>query len=231
MTEFDLDFQREERLGFDEAIYCGAKNSAQIAAILGDAARHQGRFLLTRLSAEKFMSITAEMRGQIDFDPLSQTGIYGSAKPIEGPARVAILTAGTSDITVGREALRTLNYYGVAAQEFNDIGVAGLWRLTQKLDAIRTFPIAIVVAGMDAALVSVAGGLLASVMIAVPTSIGYGVASGGETALHSALASCAPGVVVVNIDNGYGAACAALRVLRFASLGHSSPDKDKEVAG
>ena len=214
MTEFNLDFERQQRLGFDEAIYCASKSSAQIESILSHAAKNDGRFLLTRLAADKFMNLSAEVRGQMDYDPVSQTGIYGATKAIQGSAQVAILTAGTSDIGVAREAMRTLNYYGEAGQEFNDIGVAGLWRLTQKLDAIRGYPVTIVVAGMDAALVSVTGGLLAGVVIAVPTSVGYGVATGGQTALHSALASCAPGVVVVNIDNGYGAACAALRILK-----------------
>ena len=214
MTEFNLDFQRQQRLGFDEAIYCASKSSAQIESILSHAAKNDGRFLLTRLAADKFTNLSAEVRGQLDYDLVSQTGIYGATKAIQGSAQVAVLTAGTSDIGVAREAMRTLNYYGEAAHEFNDIGVAGLWRLTQKLETIRGYPIAIVVAGMDAALVSVAGGLLAGVVIAVPTSVGYGVATGGQAALHSALASCAPGVLVVNIDNGYGAACAALRILK-----------------
>ena len=218
MTDFNLDFEREQRLGFDEAIYCASKSSAQIESILSHAAKNDGRFLLTRLAADKFMNLSAEVRAQMDYDPVSQTGIYGAAKVSQSLAQVAILTAGTSDIGVAREAMRTLNYYGEAGQEFNDIGVAGLWRLTQKLEAIRGYPVAIVVAGMDAALVSVAGGLLAGVVIAVPTSVGYGVATGGQTALHSALASCAPGVLVVNIDNGYGAACAALRILKAIKL-------------
>ncbi len=214
MTDVNLDFQRQARLGFDEAIYCASKSSAQIESILSQAQKHDGRFLLTRLTQDKLTSLSVEARDKIDYDPVSHTAIYGAGNTLLGAAQVAILTAGTSDIGVAREAARTLNYYGQAVREFNDIGVAGLWRLTQKLDEIRAFPITIVVAGMDAALVSVAGGLLASAVIAVPTSVGYGVAVGGTTALHSALASCAPGVLVVNIDNGYGAACAALRILR-----------------
>jgi NCAIR mutase (PurE)-related protein len=127
-----------------------------------------------------------------------------------------VLTAGTSDVPVAREAVRTLAYYGEACREFHDIGVAGLWRLTDRLHEIRSFPVLIVAAGMDAALASVVGGLVASVVIVVPTPTGYGVSANGEVALHSALVSCAPGVVVVNIENGYGAACAALRVLRVS---------------
>ena len=213
MSEFNLDHEREARLGFDEAIFCAGKHAAQIEAILGQAPQHRDRFLLTRLSSEKWAALAAAVRQRIDYDPISQTGIFGASKPFENPARIAILTAGTSDVPMSREVARTLNYYGVAATEFNDIGVAGLWRLTEKLDAIRRHAVTIVVAGMDAALVSVMGGLTRGVVIAVPTSVGYGVARGGETALHAALVSCAPGVVVVNIDNGFGAACAALRIL------------------
>ena len=217
MNEFTLDIEREARLGFDEAIYCAGKSVAQIEAILAQAPRHRERFLLTRLSAEKFSALGKSAAIRIDYDAISQTGILGSTKAPESPSRVALVTAGTSDIPISREVLRTLNYYGVAATEFNDIGVAGLWRLTEKLEAIRSHAVTIVVAGMDAALVSVMGGLTRSVVIAVPTSVGYGAARGGETALSSALASCAPGVVVVNIDNGFGAACAALRILNIAN--------------
>ena len=215
MSEFTLDIEREARLGFDEAIYCAGKSVAQIEAILAQAPAHRERFLLTRLAPEKFSAMTKSPAHLLDYDAASQTGFFGVPKPIESLARVALLTAGTSDIPVSREVLRTLNYYGFAATEFNDIGVAGLWRLTEKLEAIRRHPLTIVVAGMDAALVSVMGGLTRGVVIAVPTSVGYGAARNGETALHSALASCAPGVLVVNIDNGFGAACAAMRVLNI----------------
>ena len=110
------------------------------------------------------------------------------------------------------EAARTLAYSGVESRSFIDVGVAGLWRLEARLPEIREADIVIVAAGMDAALVSVLGGLLAAPIVAVPTSVGYGVAEGGSTALHSALAA-AQGVTVVNIDNGFGAACAAVRML------------------
>ena len=213
MSEVNLDFDREKRLGFGEAIYCAGKSHAQIDVILTQATSGDGRFLLTRLSPDKFSRLDSGARGRIDYDPVSQTGFYGAVRPIKSSGQVAILTAGTSDVPVAREAQRTLVYHGVAAREINDIGVAGLWRLTEKLDVIRAHPIVIVVAGMDAALVSVVGGLVPSMVIAVPTSVGYGVASGGTTALHASLASCAPGIVVVNIDNGYGAACAALRII------------------
>ena len=136
-----------------------------------------------------------------------------------GQARVAIVSAGTSDQPVCREAARTLAYHGHPSAEIGDVGVAGLWRLMDRIDEIRTYPVVIVVAGMDAALPSVVGGLVPGLVIAVPTSTGYGVAKGGATAMAAMLASCAPGVTVVNIDNGYGAACAALRALPLLASG------------
>jgi hypothetical protein len=132
----------------------------------------------------------------------------------EGPP-VAIVMAGTSDVPMGREASRTLIFNGQRHQEFTDIGVAGLWRLLERLEELRQAPVVIVAAGMDAALISVLGGLIPGVVIGLPTSVGYGVAAGGTTALHAGLASCAPGVPIMNIDNGYGAACAALRIMNM----------------
>jgi pyridinium-3,5-biscarboxylic acid mononucleotide synthase len=125
---------------------------------------------------------------------------------------VDAVMAGTSDLPVGREAAPTLAFAGQRYREYTDVGVAGLWCLLERIGDIRSSPVVIVAAGMDAALVSVVGGLVSSAVIALPTSVGYGVALGGATALHAALASCAPGISVVNIDNGYGAACAALRI-------------------
>ncbi len=115
---------------------------------------------------------------------------------------------------VAREVARTLSYYGEAPLEINDVGVAGLWRLLERIEEIRGMRVIVAVAGMDAALPTVIGGLVSAPVIGVPTSVGYGVAEGGQTALKSMLASCAPGLTVTNIDNGYGAACAALRILR-----------------
>jgi pyridinium-3,5-biscarboxylic acid mononucleotide synthase len=153
----------------------------------------------------------------LNYDPISCTAFHGEPLPANVAARVAVICAGSSDFPVAREAVRTLRYYGEQALECYDIGVAGLWRLTERVAEIRAMPVVIAVAGMDAALISVVGGLCPAVIVGVPTSVGYGVASGGDTALRASLASCAPGVVVVNIDNGYGAACAALRVLRATS--------------
>ena len=128
------------------------------------------------------------------------------------PSSMAVVSGGSSDLPVAREAIRTLNFYGHHPLEAHDLGVAGLWRLTERLDELRQRRIIICVAGMEAALPTVLAGLVPAALIAVPTSIGYGTANGGETALRALLTSCAPGLSVVNIDNGYGAACCALRI-------------------
>lgn len=210
--DIKLDFQRRERLGFDEAILCAGKSSEHLATILEQA--NVDSLLLTRLDAEALESLPPKLTHQIDYEPLSRTGFFGTVAAPAGKAEIAVVTAGTSDVRVSRETSRTLAYYGTPCLEIIDVGVAGLWRLMERIDEIKRYRIVIVVAGLDAALPSVVGGLVPGLVIAVPTSTGYGAARSGETALFSTLVSCAPGVVVVNIDNGYGAACAALRSLR-----------------
>jgi NCAIR mutase (PurE)-related protein len=212
--EVNLDFERHERLGFDEAILCGPKSPAQLTTILGQADEREASLLLTRLEPAQLDALPEALRGRIDYDAGSQTGFFGDVSAPAGEPEVAVLTAGTSDARVAREATRTLAYYGRPALEISDVGVAGLWRLLERIEEVRKLPVVITVAGMDGALPSVVGGLVPGLVIAVPTSTGYGVAEAGVTALRSALVSCAPGVVAVNIDNGYGAACAALRALR-----------------
>ena len=212
--DIKLDLQRHERLGFDEAIFCAGKTALHLAHILDQAAANGLRLLLTRLSAEQLRELPEAHRARIDYEPISRTGYYGAPHDLTGAPRVAVIAAGTSDVYVSREAARTLRYYGQPNVEITDVGVAGLWRLLERIEEIRRMPVVIAVAGMDAALPTVLGGLVPSVVIGVPTSVGYGVASGGEAALGAMLASCAPGLVVMNIDNGYGAACAALRILR-----------------
>ena len=214
--EVRIDFDRVARIGFTEAVFCEGKTAAQIAAALGQARERQARLLLTRLDGGAFAALDGAWRESIDFDAASRTGIFGDWAPPAGEPRVAVVTAGTSDLVVAREAARTLAFYGHASREIADVGVAGLWRVLAHEEELRRFAVVIVVAGMDGALFSVLGGLIGGAVIAVPTSTGYGAARGGRTALDSALTSCAPGVVAVNIDNGYGAACAALRMLRAA---------------
>nr|WP_321984653.1 nickel pincer cofactor biosynthesis protein LarB [uncultured Lichenicoccus sp.] len=213
MSEFKLDLERGARIGLGEAVYCAGKSVDQIAAILDS---DPGRaLLLTRLEPEKLAGLPDAVRKRLDWDPVSHTAWQGEPQPlaeITGP-RIAIVTAGTSDVPVAREAARTLRFSGHASTEIVDVGVAGLWRLLDRVADLRRHQVVIVVAGMDAALPSVIGGLVPGVVIAVPTSVGYGVAAGGRAGLDAILASCSPGITVVNIDNGYGGACAALRVL------------------
>ena len=215
-----LDLERQARLGFDEAIYAEGKSAVQLLALIEHARRNSARRLFTRLSDQQFIALSAEHRGALDYDSVSRTAILGPHPLAYDSPRVAITCAGSSDIGVSREAARTLEYYGHPSAWVPDVGVAGLWRLIERLEELKDKDVVIVAAGMEGALPSVVGGLVAGVVIALPTSVGYGAAQGGRAALSSALASCAPGVVVVNVDNGYGAACAALRVLR---TGHEKP--------
>ncbi len=211
---FRIDASRQDRIGLDEAIYCAGKPVDQLDGILAELKAREAPALLTRLDPVLLDKLPQRWRGLLDYDPESRTGYLGAIPTPSRPARCAVVTAGTTDSPVAREASRTLRYYGEAALEVFDVGVAGLWRLLERLDELRPMRAIIVMAGMEASLPSVIGGQVPGVVIAVPTSTGYGVAAGGETALRAALASCAPGIVVVNIDNGYGAACAALRILR-----------------
>lgn len=211
---FVHDAARPERIGLPEAILCASKSAAQLAMILAELAAREPNALLTRLAAEQYAALPDALRVRLDYDPLSRTAFLGSVEPPSGPARVALVTAGTGDQRVAEEAARTLAFHGEAVERHYDIGVAGLWRLLSRRERLASFPVLIACAGMEGALFSVLGGLVPGLVVAVPVSSGYGVSEGGRTALASALSSCAPGIVVVNIDNGYGAACAALRVLR-----------------
>ena len=208
------DLTRSDRIGLEEAIFCEGKSPEDLQKILSDYHGDKTSCLLTRLSVSKFESLPETIRKEIDFDPFSRTGFFGEVQPTRNEKLVAIVTAGTSDIGVAKEAARTLRHAGETSDEYDDLGVAGLWRILEKEKDLQRYPVVIVVAGMDGALFGVVGGLVASPVIAVPTSVGYGAANHGQTALAVALANCAPGLMVTNIDNGYGAACAALRILR-----------------
>ena len=213
MTEFRLDWTRAGRTGTSEAVLCDPKSAAQIDAIVVHATELGGRLLLTRLGPRKFSRLSAPARDALDYDAVTRTAILGGLPAARGTGRVAIVCGGTSDLPVAREAARTLAFEGETATLLADVGVAGLWRLMERLDDIRRHRVVIAVAGMEGALFSVLAGLVPCAVIAVPTSVGYGVAEGGRTALNAALASCASGLAVVNIDNGFGAAHAALRIL------------------
>ncbi len=218
--DFRLDWERIARTGTTEAVLCEPKSAAQIDAIVAHAVQAGRRLLLTRLPVAQHAALEASTCGVLDYDPVSRTAVLGDLPPAAGAPRVAIVCGGTSDAAIAGEVERTLRFEGEAASRFVDVGVAGLWRLMEHLDDIRAHRIVICIAGMEGALFSVLTGLVRSAVIAVPSSVGYGVAAGGQAALHAALASCASGLAVVNIDNGFGAAHVALRMLRS---GHEAP--------
>jgi NCAIR mutase (PurE)-related protein len=213
MDDFKLDWERIARTGTAEAVLCDPKSAAQIGAIVAHARSLGRRLLLTRLERDKLDALDSHVREALDYDEVSRTAFLGDAPAPRHPPRVAIVCGGTSDAAVAGEAARTLAFAGEASSRFIDVGVAGLWRLMEHLDDIRAHRIVIAVAGMEGAIFSVLAGLVPSAVIAVPASVGYGVAAGGQAALHAALASCASGLAVVNIDNGFGAAHVALRML------------------
>lgn len=216
MSDFIFDWEREGRTGVAEAVLCEPKTPAQIAAILETAAANGARLLLTRLSRSQHDDLPEALRRRLDFDELSRTAILGG--PPSGPAveGTLIVAAGTADLGPAGEAARTLAFHGYAAPVIADVGVAGLWRLNAQIGRLREARVLIVAAGMEGALFSVVAGLVSAPVIALPTSVGYGVASGGGVALNAALSSCAPGVMTMNIDNGFGAAAAAIKILGIA---------------
>ena len=219
--DWDLtpDTSRKERLGFDESIFCASKTPDQISRLIQKALKAEEPLLLTRLDSGKYSELSSELSEHLDYDEVSLTAILGHMTVSEDAPRVAIVSGGSSDVRVAREAARTLQYYRVGVREIYDVGVAGLWRLLKRIEELRDMSVVITVAGMEGTLPSVVAGLIPGLVIAVPVATGYGVAANGIPALNSALASCAPGLVVVNVDNGYGAGCAALRMLNVMQRG------------
>ncbi len=205
-----VDHHRALRQGLPEAVYAPGKTPQECSAIVAELLAHgSGPVLVTRTDADQ------QARLLTDHPEGHVTGSLLAWRPNEhhaGPT-VAVITAGTADGPVADECVGVLAAYGRPVDRINDVGVAGLHRLLADLDRITTAEVAIVVAGMEGALASVIGGLCSAPVIAVPTSVGYGAGLDGVTALLSMHASCAAGVTVVGIDNGYGAAVAALRIL------------------
>ena len=210
-----FDIERDSRIGLPEAVFCEGKSDEALLTLLTRFASDDEKpILFTRLARDRFEALPSELRTAYDYDPLSRTAWHHTC-PKHSFRSVSVVSAGTADGFVTHEVRRTLEYLGWTVRLFEDCGVAGLWRIEATKDQINEADVVVVVAGLDAALVSVMGGLTSKPLFAVPTSVGYGIATGGHAALSSCLASCAPGVAVMNIDNGYGAACAAARVLRL----------------
>lgn len=208
-----LDVHREVRQGLPETVYGENKSAEQLVDILGKLSEAHGRALATRVAADKAAAVAEALPGS-RYDPSARLLALGEPPPAPESPYAVVACAGTSDLPVADEAAGTLAFLGHRVERLTDVGVAGVHRLLDKLDVLRGAAVILSVAGMEGALTSVIGGLVAAPVIGVPTSVGYGVSAGGHAALNTMLSSCASGVAVVNIDNGYGAAVFAHTILR-----------------
>lgn len=212
-----LDNHRALRQGAAEVIYGAGKTPGQILQI-AQALRQDGQktILITRMSQQAADLVAPQLA--LQYDPISQVGIVGQLPPITGCGTIVVATGGTSDQPVAEEAALTAQALGNQVHRLYDVGVAGLHRLLANLDVIMSANVIIAIAGMEGALASVIGGLADCPVIAVPTSVGYGASLGGLSALLSMLNSCASGVSVVNIDNGFGAGFLASRINHMGAI-------------
>lgn len=206
-----LDSHRSLRQGFPEVLFCPGKSVEQVTAIAERLLDHHDTLLATRATEEVYKAI-ARLESAAEFNPLARTVVVrrGRRPPIGGT--VLIICAGTADLPVAEEAAVTVDVLGSRVERLYDVGVAGLHRLLDKRQQVEAANVVVVVAGMDGVLPSVVGGLTDRPLIAVPTSVGYGASFGGLAALLTMLNSCAAGVAVVNIDNGFGAGVLAHRI-------------------
>lgn len=213
MAEFELDLARAERRGYPEAILCEPKTVAQVRAIAAEwrdrAAGQQALF--TRCRPEHIDAVRAELPDAL-VDEVARIAAWPAAAPEPTGEVVVVVSAGTSDLPVAREALVTAERLGRRTELVVDVGVAGLHRVLGRMELLRSAGCVVVVAGMDGALPSVVAGLVSCPVVACPTSVGYGAAFDGLAPLLAMLNACAPGVAVVNIDNGYGAGHLAAQI-------------------
>jgi NCAIR mutase (PurE)-related protein len=210
-----VDLHRALRAGAPEAVFCQGKTLDQVVSILARLGAHHDNVLATRATAETARAV--EAAGRRLGDHAEARIVVVKPKPVEGVGLVAVASAGTSDIPVAEEAAVTCEVLGNRVERVYDVGVAGLHRVLDHHHVLSEANAIIAVAGMEGALPSVIAGLVDRPLIAVPTSVGYGASFGGITALLAMLNSCAPGVSVVNIDNGYGAAVQANQINKLAS--------------
>ncbi|MCK5816159.1 MAG: nickel pincer cofactor biosynthesis protein LarB [Flavobacteriaceae bacterium] len=216
MINQNIDDDREKRIGFPEVVYGESKSIADLLRILAHFVAKDSNVLVTKLQEEKAVKLIKEYPKAF-YDAVSGIFMLNVIEELTGENEVAIVSAGTSDIHVVNEVYYTLGYMGVASKRIADVGVAGIHRLLNKVEELKTFKVLIVVAGFEGALPTVMGGLLPQPIIAIPADVGYGVAKGGHVALNAMLSSCANGISVVNINNGYGAAMSAVRILNLIS--------------
>lgn len=211
---YNIDFDRQSRIGFPEVIFGASKDVNTLKNIITKMYDKHQKVLITKLQKEKYEELKPLFSNSI-YDVISGVWQVGSIKKSRKKnPEVIILSGGSSDEFVVNEAFYTLMYLGIRTQKLIDVGVAGVHRLTDNADQIKKAKVLIVCAGFEGALPTVVSGLFPQPIIGVPVSVGYGVAEGGFTALNSMLASCANGLTVTNIDNGYGAAVAAYRILK-----------------
>lgn len=207
----DLDFDRAERRGYPEAVYCESKSPEQLRLIATAVRDREARTLFTRAGQAQAEAVLDELP-DAGHDPESRLLWWPPQPPEPTGGLVVVACAGTSDLPVAREALHVARFLGRPVELAADVGVAGLHRILGRLELLRSASAIVVVAGMDGALPSVVAGLVAAPVVAVPTSVGYGAAFEGLAPLLTMLNSCAPGVAVVNIDNGYGAGHLAAQI-------------------
>lgn len=208
-----LDTNREIRSGFQEVIYCQGKADEHLKGIVGKLYQVQGEIFGTRATQHQYELLKDEFP-ELEYDSLSHI-IKIEKKNKKHTGKIVICSAGTADLNVAEEAAQTAEFFGSHVERVYDVGVSGLHRLLSKLDIIQSARCIIAVAGMEGALASVIGGLVDCPVIAVPTSVGYGASFHGVSALLTMINSCANGIAVVNIDNGYGAGYMATQINRI----------------
>lgn len=210
-----IDHHRSMRKGFPEVIYCQGKTKEQITDIFNKTAKKTNSILATRADDEIYSAISKYFPEAI-YNNQAKIISYQKHKTkiLFKNKHVLVITAGTSDIQAAEEAIETLKFLGIRSERLYDVGVAGIHRVLDNMDKIFNASLVIVAAGMDGVLPSVIGGLIDKTVVALPTSVGYGASFKGLAALLSMLNSCAPGIAVVNIDNGFGAACLAYSILK-----------------
>jgi NCAIR mutase (PurE)-related protein len=216
-----VDHHRALRAGIPEVVFGEHKSALQVVTIMRTLAASGGGALATRMDAAKAASVVAELPGA-RYDALARTVIVDPQRGAATTAprgRVAVVAAGTSDLAVAEEAAVSAEFFGLAVERITDVGIAGLHRLLAHVERLRGADVVIAIAGMEGALPSAIGGLIDRPIIAVPTSVGYGVGLGGFAAMLGMLSSCAPGVMVVNIDNGFGAAVGAALIVGVTARG------------
>lgn len=208
-SDLTFDFTRRERLGFPEIVYGEAKSLDQLQRIVSQCREQNHPVLISRCQPEK-----AAILSDGHYDPVARTWLWQVDAPPARPGKVAVLSGGTADAPIVAECVNVLTFLGLGCKSFQDVGVASVQRFLKHLPELEAFDVLIVVAGFEGALASVVAGQCPQPVIGVPTSVGYGVAVNGTAALHAMLASCANGLMVMNVDNGVGAALAAGRILR-----------------